>query len=287
MDGTVLTAQTGRSRRTTDSATLQVSIQQQKFLLRMVKTLSRKLKKADDRIKRYQDKQHHYQDLTVQLTKAEEQLEYATEENNEFSTRVRALEQALLMQETELDQAVVTIRDHEDARRKRELLQAEQATNPFAADDAEDRIKTEEELARVMGELQKLNMERDTAVNKATQLSIQLAEIRAEADEFRDQLSECRLVIAQLRERQEQSPNSVASKRGFFWAKKDSASVASVDHKSVVEEEEDVTEPTEDSTSYSSGDWPHSDMQSDASGEHMDYKMDQRGLHEAAVELTL
>jgi hypothetical protein len=45
---------------------VEVSIQQQKFLLRMVKTLSRKLKKADDKIRRLNDKNAAMQELAVQ-----------------------------------------------------------------------------------------------------------------------------------------------------------------------------------------------------------------------------
>jgi myosin heavy subunit len=283
------TIDTGRtSRRTADSTTLHVSIQQQKFLLRMVKTLSRKLQKADDKIKGLKQKQHEYQDLTVQLTKAEEHLEYSSEENTEYLTRIRALEQALLMQETELDQAVATIRQFDEERRKRDLLEQEQATNPFAADDSAERLKTEEELACCKQELEQLNLERDTAVNKATQLSIALAEIRAEADEFRDQLSECRTVIAHLRERQDKSSPNGGKRGGFFWAKTPpSGTEKAVNANDGVDKSNEVDiEPTEDNTSVSSGDWQHSVTSLDAGAGGGGFNpFDQE--KEACVDLTL
>jgi hypothetical protein len=263
--------------------TVEVSIQQQKFLLRMVKTLSRKLKKADDKIRRLNDKNTAMQELAVQLTKSEEQLEYASEENNEFSVRVRALEQALLMQETELDQALAVIRKNDQEERKREILEAEQETNPFAGKQVDEQLAMREELAAVREELELLLSERDMAVGKATKLSIQLAELRAESDEFRDQLSECNALIEHLRNTNHGSPNSVGGgKRGFFWGKKDDKSLpgnlgTSSNDDEVVDDE--VADTTEENTSVSSDEW-------NAGTEEMS-SHELRRHEETSMELTL
>lgn len=267
----------------TTQQTVEVSIQQQKFLLRMVKTLSRKLKKADDKIRRLNDKNAAMQELAVQLTKSEEQLEYASEENNEFSVRVRALEQALLMQETELDQALAVIRKHDQEQRKRDLLEAEQETNPFAGQEVDEQLAMREELAAVREELAQLQSERDMAVGKATKLSIQLAELRAESDEFRDQLSECNALIEHLRNTNQSSSNSVGgSKRGFFWGKKDDKSLPEKSGTSSHDDEvvdDEVADTTEENTSVSSDEW-------NAGTEEMSYH-EQRRHEEASMELTL
>jgi hypothetical protein len=264
--------------------TVEVSIQQQKFLLRMVKTLSRKLKKADDKIRRLNGTNAAMQELAVNLTKSEEQLEYASEENNEFAARVRALEQALLMQETELDQALALIRKNDQEKRKRESLEAEQETNPFAGKQVDEQLQMREELAAVRDELDILQSERDKAVDKATKLSIQLAELRAESDEFRDQLSECHAMIEHLRNSNHHSSSSSVggSKRGFFWNKKDekNKSGTSSNDDDVVDDE--VVDTTEENTSVSSDDcW-------NGGSDTEDMTHQERRRHEeASMELTL
>jgi hypothetical protein len=79
-------------------------------LLRMIKTLRRRVDEVESENRHLNEKNTAMHDLETHLNQAEEQLEYATEENYEFSTRVYVLEQALVAQETELDNALATIR---------------------------------------------------------------------------------------------------------------------------------------------------------------------------------
>jgi hypothetical protein len=91
--------------------TVEVSIQQQKFLLRMVKTLSRKLKKADDKIRRLNDKNAaRTEELT--LTRIE-QARVRVGRKQAVSVRVRALERNTAQPQEELDQALAAIRKHD------------------------------------------------------------------------------------------------------------------------------------------------------------------------------
>jgi hypothetical protein len=196
---------------------------------------------------------------------------------------VRALEQALLMQETELDQALAAIRKHDQEQRNRDKLKKEEETNPFAGKEVDEQLEMREELAAVREELDLLQSERDMAVGKATKLSIQLAELRAESDEFRDQLSECNALIEHLRSTNQSSSNSVGgSKRGFFWGKKDEK--YSPDNLGTTSNDDDViddevVDTTEENTSVSSDEW-------NAGTEEMSYH-ERRRHEEASMELTL
>jgi hypothetical protein len=245
--------------------TVEASLHQQKFLLTMVKTLTKKVEKAEAKILRLDEKNAQMEGLAVKLTQTEEQLEYATEENNDFAVRVHALEQALLMQETELDNALDTIREQKQARKQR--LESEKGTNPFddetnpfAGDEVDDQLANRQELAAVRKELDSLRYERDIAVERATNVSIQLAELRAETDETRDQLIECMALIEHLKARRQSSSNSVGSntsKLGFLWAKRDSKSVKSTAAEAA------MIDATEESESVASGEWPRSDHSGD------------------------
>jgi chromosome segregation ATPase len=223
----------------------------------MVKTLTKKVEKAEAKILRLDAKNAQMEGLAVKLTQTEEQLEYASAENDDFAVRVHALEQALLMQETELDDALDTIREQKQARKQR--LESEKGTNPFddetnpfAADDADEQLANRQELTAVRKELESLRYERDRAVERATNVSIQLAELRAETDETRDQLVECLALLEHLKaQRQQSSSSSVGSstsKFSFLWAKRDSKSVKS-------NHDDTMLDQTEDDSSVCSEDW--------------------------------
>jgi hypothetical protein len=263
-----------------------VTLHQQKFLLRMVKTMGRKVAKAEAKIRSLGERNFQMEELRVQLTKSEEQLEYASEDNNDYSVRVRALEEALLMQETELDNALETVRKQGEARRKEELLKAERevktntnpfaemsitnpfeensfaeetTTNPFAGNEDDEQIATtREEVAAIREELAQLQQERDMAVERVTTVAIQLAELRADTDESRDQLTESRAIMERLQAaKQQSSSNSIGN---FLWAKKDAKSVMSM-------AADEAIDGTESTGSVSSVAWPHSDHSGDAAYE--------------------
>ena len=75
------------------------------------------------------------------------------------------------------------------------------------------------------GELEQAQQERDMAVDKATAVSIQLAELKAEKDGSRDQSTVSHALIEQMRARMWQQSSATVSKgaikRGFFWNKDD------------------------------------------------------------------
>jgi hypothetical protein len=279
--------------------TMEVTLHQQKFLLRMVKTMGHKVEKAEAKIRSLTERNSRMEDLSEQLTKSEEQLEYASEDNNDYSARVRALESALLMQETELDNALETIRLQGEARKDRELrkakLEAKTSTNPFAeetstnpfaeetstnpfaeetntnpfaeeattnpfAGEDDEQLATREEVAAIREELAQLQQERDMAVERVTTVAMQLAELRADADESRDQLTETQALIERLQAaRQQSSSNSIGT---FFRAKKDAKSVMSVAADEAIDGSEDNS-----SGSVTSVAWPHSDHSGDVAYE--------------------
>jgi hypothetical protein len=249
-----------------------------------VKTLSFQLKSAKETIRQLDGRNSRMSDLEVQLVKTEEQLEYTTEENKEYSSRVRALEQALILQESELDNVLAVM-----AKRERDSLETGKATDSFASDDVdepfsirEESIASEEadvqqlsirdELKTIRGELEQARQERDMAVDKATAVSIQLAELKAEKDESRDQSTESH--VEQMRARMWQQSSATVStgaiKRSFFWNKDDKPGMPS--------NENECIDATEDNTSMSSEDlngW-----------NNMDYH-ERRSQEEACMELTL
>jgi hypothetical protein len=215
-----------KKRKKEDKKNLKRTIQQQKFLLRMVKTLSSRVEEVEIENRHLNEEKTEMQDLVTQLNQAEEQLEYATEENHEFSTSVRALEQALVVQETELDQALAVIRKHDQEQRKG--LETEDMTASLAGDQVDEQLAMSKVLAGVREELDLLQTERDKAVDKATKLSIQMAELRAESDESN-------ALIEHLRNTNHGSSSSVVGGgklvsaptktlsfgQGLFWGKKD------------------------------------------------------------------
>jgi hypothetical protein len=191
--------------------------------------LSCQLKTANETIHQLDNRNARMSDL-VELVKTEEQLEYRAEENKDYCSHVRALEQALILQESELDNALTVIR--QNAERERVLLKAGKTTNLFASEDVDEQhsirkvlIASEEaeELKAVRGELEQAQQERDMAVDKATAASIQLAELKAETDESRDQLTESHALFEQMRALMWQEKSATSSngaiKRGFVWSK--------------------------------------------------------------------
>jgi hypothetical protein len=213
-----------------------------------VKTLKCQLKTANETIRQLDDRNARMSNLGVQLVKTEEELEYATEENKEYSSRVRALEQALILQESELDSALAVIR--QNAKQSRDFLDtgnlsaSEDVDEEFpirkvliASEKVNEQFSIRKELKGVRGELEQAQRDRDMAVDEATAASIQLTESRALIEQMRALMW------------QQDSPSSKAAiKRGFAWSKGD-------DKQFISFYDEDCTDATEDSTSVSSEDW--------------------------------
>jgi hypothetical protein len=130
-----------------------LSLGQQKLLLYVLNTLGHELEQADEKIRHLEDRNDQMSDLSAKLIKAEQQLEYATKENEDCVSCISALKQALHLQKAELDNARAAIRQS------------------------------------VRQELDQLKQERDRAVDRATKevpIDIQLAELQAEQPRGRE-----------------------------------------------------------------------------------------------------
>ena len=207
-----------------------MSLDEENLLRHKIKTLSWQLKTANERIRQLDGRNARTSDLVVQLVKTEEQLEYTAEENKELSSRIRALEEAIILQEIELDNALTVIRQNDQAKRERDILEAIEAANPFASEEVYEQPSICEELKAVQGELEQLQQERDMAVDKATKVSIQLAELKAETDESHGQFAENHAPSEQMRALWPQGSSSstgASNPRGFFWSKKNEKSARS------------------------------------------------------------
>jgi hypothetical protein len=79
-------------------------------LIRTISTLRRRVEEVESENRQLNERNNAMQALQIQLIRAEEQLEHAKEEKHDFSTRIHALEQALVVQETELDDTPVTMK---------------------------------------------------------------------------------------------------------------------------------------------------------------------------------
>lgn len=231
-----------------------------------VKTLSVQLKAANERIRQLDDGNARMSDMAVQLVQTEEQLEYTTEKNKEYSSRVRALEQALILQESELDNAMTVIR--QKATRERDLVETGNTAKTSASEEfdeqcsirkaliasekADEQCSILQELKAVRGELKQAQQDRDMAIDKATMASVQLAEHKAETDVSRDQWTESHALIEQMRALMWQQGSTKSStgaiKRGFFWSQSNDSKpgMSSID--------DECIDATEDNTSVSSED---------------------------------
>jgi hypothetical protein len=178
--------------------------EKKKMKKEQIKTLQARVKDVESENRHLREENTAMQDLEKHLNQAEEQLEYATEENREFSTRVHALEQALVGQETELDNALATIRKQK--KRERKLLDAEKAADSVVGDaelahhvQVEQQLAYREELDAIQEEVDLLRHERDEAIGRAITLSMETATLKAEVSESCDHVTECKVVIEQLR----------------------------------------------------------------------------------------
>lgn len=154
------------------------------------------IKSLQHRVEEVESENHHLREentamhgLETQLNQAEEQLEYATEENHEYSTRVHALEQALILQETELDNALATLR-------KRNLEEIENTADSAVGDEE---LAYREELDAVQEELELMRHERDGAIDRAIKSKIETAKLKAEVSDSCDRVTEYEVEIEHLR----------------------------------------------------------------------------------------
>jgi hypothetical protein len=190
-------------------------------MVRMVKVLQNRVEEVESENHHIHEENTEMQDSVSHLNQAEEQLEYATEENHEFSARVHGLEQALVVQEIELDNALATIR--KQVERKGKTLETENAADSVVgdakkekeaekgnktdsfADDAELACRAQlqlayrKELHAVQEEFELMRHERDVAIDRAIKSKIETAKLKAEVSESYDRVTECKVVIEEVR----------------------------------------------------------------------------------------
>jgi hypothetical protein len=247
----------------------------------LVKTLRRRLEEVESENRQLNEKNIAMQALEIQLIRAEEQLEHAAKEKNDFSHRIYALEQALADQKTELDNTPVTMKpitfeagpigmllgttindqacrvdgfvdggpdDPSQARKSGKIQMGDVIVSvngivPDSYEDAIDLLKEggtreivfrsgtqdddydddylstdgiddgliisdekndkklayHEELAVVQEQLNQLRHERDMAIDRASELTIQSGNCKAKLSESYERVAECKVVIEQLR----------------------------------------------------------------------------------------
>jgi predicted RNase H-like nuclease (RuvC/YqgF family) len=148
---------------------------QNKLLTNMVQALAEKLKKRDRKVHRMQEKAD---DLTLQLESAQERLVDAAAENQNLTRRVKNL------------QSTINMQDVEEINRWNKLTDPNTAT-PTATTTPTRHIDE--------AEFRKVRLQRDSATIKAGEMSVALAESRAETDELRDQLAALSTLMIQQR----------------------------------------------------------------------------------------
>jgi uncharacterized coiled-coil protein SlyX len=132
-----------------------------KTLTTMVQALAQKLKKRDQQVRQLQQKVEKLNEVALELESAEERLVDAAAENQTLSRRVRTMEGTMNSQDVA-----------ENDRLNNATKESTSATRHV--DKAEFR---------------KIRQQRDSAMEKAGEMSVALAESRAESDELRDQMA--------------------------------------------------------------------------------------------------
>jgi hypothetical protein len=123
-----------------------------KILTSMVQDLAEKLKKRDRQVRQMQEKVDKLTEVTMELENAEERLVDAAAENQTLSRRVKNLQSTIISQDG----------------------------NPAAKEPTIPTKRVDET------ELRFVRQQRDSAMDKAGEMSVALAESRAESDELRD-----------------------------------------------------------------------------------------------------
>jgi uncharacterized coiled-coil protein SlyX len=140
-----------------------------KTLTTMVQALAQKLKKRDRQVRQLQEKADRVNEVTLELESAEERLVDAAAENQTLSRRVRNLEGTMSSQEVK------------ESDRLNDL--AKEPTTPTKRTDN--------------AEFRSVRLQRDSAMHKAGEMSVALAESRAESDELRDQMASITALLQQ------------------------------------------------------------------------------------------
>jgi chromosome segregation ATPase len=132
-----------------------------KTLTTMVQALAQKLKKRDQQVRQLQEKADKLNEVALELESAEERLVDAAAENQTLSRRVRTMEGTMNSQDV--------------------------AENDRLKNATKESTSTTRHIDKA--EFKKVRNQRDSAMQKAGEMSVALAESRAESDELRDQMA--------------------------------------------------------------------------------------------------
>jgi hypothetical protein len=135
-----------------------------KLLTNMVTALAQKLKKRDLQVEKLQEKADQYNEVFLKLESSEERMADMAIENKSLSRRVRGLQSTIKMQDVE-----------ESGRWNKQ-------DQPESGNSTANTTSSTEELREV-------RLQRDSAMAKAGEMAMALAESRSETDELRDQLA--------------------------------------------------------------------------------------------------
>jgi hypothetical protein len=153
-----------------------------KILTETIEALALKLKKRDKQVRKLQENAHMLTEVSLKLESAEERLVEAVMDNKSMSICMKDLKSSLEVQEEEKANATIQ-------------PAAPPATIPTTPTSGKKVIDPEE--------FRKVRLERDSAMAKAGEMSVTLAECRADTDELRDQLAAVTKLL------QQQNCNSV------------------------------------------------------------------------------
>jgi cell division septum initiation protein DivIVA len=140
-----------------------------KTLTTMVQALAQKLKKRDKQVQMLQEKADKLNEVALELESAEERLVDAAAENQTLSRRVRTMEGTMNSQDVKENGRLDKV--------------AKGSISPTRHVDK--------------AEFRQVRSQRDSAMQKAGEMSVALAESRAESDELRDQMASISALLQQ------------------------------------------------------------------------------------------
>jgi hypothetical protein len=167
----------------------------------MVNALALKLKKRDRQVEKLQESAEKFNDVTLQLENAEERLVDAAVENQSLSRRVKTCSDVTLQLENAQERLVDAAVENQSLSRRVKSLQS--TINLQSVGDTTSSRKVEVETIKSAPSSEKriedrqVRLQRDSAMAKAGEMAMALAESRAESDDLRDQLAAITALLQQ------------------------------------------------------------------------------------------
>jgi hypothetical protein len=139
-----------------------------KLLTNMVTALAQKLKKRDLQVEKLQKKADQFNEVSLKLESSEERMVDMAIENKSLSRRVRGLQSTIKMQDVE---------------------ESNRWNTQDKTESGKTTVNTTTTTTTTTEELRQVRLQRDSAMAKAGEMAMSLAESRSETDELRDQLA--------------------------------------------------------------------------------------------------